>query len=95
MNTVEYKFKPGEDVFAVHTYPIGARIFEGKITSINITIKPSSSSNHTEHTFITYYINSNPLLMFSDTKVFKTREEAEEFKAVWMKSIEEKKENES
>lgn len=88
MNTVEYKFNPGDTVFAVNCYQTGARIFEGKVIDLYITIKPWHNSKQTTFLEKRYKISSFPTRYFSESCVFATVEEAKDFKEQHLKSIE-------
>lgn len=87
MNNIEYKYTEGQHAYGVHTYPTGAKIFEGTITKIMIIVRPSPAPNHKRIVSIMYDLNGASLFRFSETELFATKEEAEEFKSYWLKSI--------
>lgn len=89
MNSVNYKFNPGEKVFAVNRYPIGARIFEGIVTKVFITVYPFQDRERaaTQTVKIAYRISSMPLREFSETEVVETIEEAQKIKNDWVEKI--------
>lgn len=89
MNSVNYKFNPGEKVFAVNRYPIGARIFEGIITKVFITVSPFQDRERaaTQTIKISYRISSMPLREFAESEVVETIEEAQKIKNDWVEKI--------
>lgn len=89
MNSVNYKFNPGEKVFAVNRYPIGARIFEGIVTKVFITVSPFQDMERaaTQTINIGYRISSMPLREFSETEIVETIEEAQKIKNDWVEKI--------
>lgn len=95
MNTIEYKFKPGEKVFAVNFYPIGARIFEGTISKVHITIRPYHDRlrSLTQFYTIVYELDNIGFRNFAEKNIFATIEEAKEAKQNWLNKIENEKDN--
>ena len=83
MNTVNYRFSPGDKVFGVNFYPIGAKIFEG--TVIEAVSKVSANSK-----FVGYKISSRPIVYFPEENVFDTEDEAKQAKENWLKQIKDK-----
>lgn len=89
MNSVNYKFKPGEKVFAVNRYPIGARIFEGIVIKVFITVSPFQDRERaaTQTISISYRISSMPLREFAESEVVETIEKAQKIKNDWIEKI--------
>ncbi|WP_296864668.1 hypothetical protein [uncultured Methanobrevibacter sp.] len=89
MNSVNYKFKPGDKVFAVNCYPNGARIFEGNVRKVNITIRPYNDKlrSVTQEYNITYELDNIIFKNFSEDMVFTTAEEAKQVKQKWIEKI--------
>lgn len=83
MNTITYEFCPGDKVFGVNFYPIGAKIFEG--TVIEAVSKVSANSK-----FVGYKISSRPIVYFPEENVFGTEDEAKQAKENWLKQIKDK-----
>lgn len=92
MNTITYEFCPGDKVFGVNFYPIGARIFEGTVSKVHITVRPYNDRlrSLTQLYTIVYELDNIGFRNFAEENVFATIEEAKQAKEDWLKQIKDK-----
>lgn len=87
MNTITYEFCPGDKVFGVHFYPVGAKIFEGEIIEIFVRVTKG-------FTFKGYKLNKWPLSYFPEDCIFPTMDEAKQARSEWLEQIKDKQHEE-
>ena len=87
MSTINYRFNPGDKVFGVHFYPIGAKIFEGEIIEIFVKVTKTFTNKG-------YKISKWPLSYFPEECIFTTMDEAEKARSEWLQKIKDKQHEE-
>ena len=74
------KYNIGDRIWTVHKYPIGARVFEGKVHKINVFVTKYGQRS-------TYRIEPFTYLEFPEPSVYGTKEEAEQVRQDWINKV--------
>jgi hypothetical protein len=87
MNTINYRFNPGDYVYGVHFYPSGAKIFKGEIIEMFSRVTK-------DYTFLGYKLSAWPVSYFPEENIFSSEDEAKKAREDWLNNIKDKQHEE-